>query len=314
MIHHYTELPSTNDEALRLAAAGAAHGTVVHALRQGAGRGRLGRPWSSPPGNLYVSVVLRPPPPSSRHAELGFVAALAVLDAVDAIVPTGVQASVKWPNDLLLEGAKLAGILLEGGGDGAIVAGFGVNIASAPTDLRYPATALALHGPATVDGTLAALLAALERWWAIWLRQGFPPIRTAWLARAPRPGHPIDVQQGDMRVQTGSAVGSMRNVALVALAKNMADELGPAGINVTVVHPGLTRTERTAPLVAWRSETQNVPQAQVEAAMASGNSVQRLIDAAEVADVVVFLCSPRSIAINGDVIAAGGGAPKAIHY
>ncbi len=114
--------------------------------------------------------------------------------------------------------------------------------------------------------------------------------------------------------QTGSAVGSMRNVALVALTKNMADELGPSGINVTVVHPGLTRTERTAPLIAARAEAEGLTAAAVEARMAAGNSIRHLVDAAEVADVVAFLCSPRSRAINGDVIAAGGGAPGAIHY
>jgi NAD(P)-dependent dehydrogenase (short-subunit alcohol dehydrogenase family) len=114
--------------------------------------------------------------------------------------------------------------------------------------------------------------------------------------------------------QAGSAVGSMRNVSLAALTKNMADELGPAGINVTVVHPGLTRTERTAPLIAARAAAQGVEPQAIEATMAAGNSIHRLIDASEVADVVAFLCSPRSVAINGDAIAAGGGAPRSIHY
>jgi NAD(P)-dependent dehydrogenase (short-subunit alcohol dehydrogenase family) len=114
--------------------------------------------------------------------------------------------------------------------------------------------------------------------------------------------------------QTGNAVGSMRNVALAALTKNMADELGPAGINVTVVHPGLTRTERTAPLVRSRAAAQGVSEEAVLAQMAAGNSINHLVDATEVAHVVAFLCSPRSRAINGDAIAAGGGAPKAIHY
>ena len=114
--------------------------------------------------------------------------------------------------------------------------------------------------------------------------------------------------------QTGSAVGSMRNVALVALTKNLADELGPAGINVTVVHPGLTRTERTAPLIEARAKAQGLTPEAVEAQMAEGNSINHLVDASEVADVVAFLCSPRSRAINGDVIAVGGGAPRAIHY
>jgi NAD(P)-dependent dehydrogenase (short-subunit alcohol dehydrogenase family) len=114
--------------------------------------------------------------------------------------------------------------------------------------------------------------------------------------------------------QTGNAVGSMRNVAVAALTKNLADELGPSGINVTVVHPGLTRTERTAPLVAARAAAQGLSEQAVEAQMAAGNSIQHLVDASEVAHVVAFLCSPKSRAINGDAIAAGGGAPKTIHY
>ena len=114
--------------------------------------------------------------------------------------------------------------------------------------------------------------------------------------------------------QSGNAVGSMRNVAVAALTKNMADELGPFGINVTVVHPGLTRTERTAALVSARASAQGVAPDAVEAQMAAGNSIQHIVDASEVADVVVFLCSPRSRAIHGDAIAAGGGAPRSIHY
>jgi NAD(P)-dependent dehydrogenase (short-subunit alcohol dehydrogenase family) len=114
--------------------------------------------------------------------------------------------------------------------------------------------------------------------------------------------------------QTGSAVGSMRNIAVAALTKNLADELGPLGINVTVVHPGLTRTERTAPLIAARAKAQGVSEQSIEEQMAAGNSIHHLVDAGEVADVVAFLCSPRSRAVNGDAIAVGGGAPRSIHY
>jgi NAD(P)-dependent dehydrogenase (short-subunit alcohol dehydrogenase family) len=114
--------------------------------------------------------------------------------------------------------------------------------------------------------------------------------------------------------QSGSAVGSMRNVAVAAMTKNLADELGPHGINVTVVHPGTTRTERTAPLVAARAAAQGVAPEAVEAQMAAGNSIGQLVDASEVAHVVAFLCSPKSRAINGDAIAAGGGMPRSIHY
>ena len=114
--------------------------------------------------------------------------------------------------------------------------------------------------------------------------------------------------------QTGNTVGSIRNVAVAALSKNMADELGPSGINVTVVHPGLTRTERTGPLVASRAAAQGVPAQAIEDQMAASNSINHLVDATEVADVVAFLCSPRSRAINGDAIAVGGGGLRSIHY
>jgi NAD(P)-dependent dehydrogenase (short-subunit alcohol dehydrogenase family) len=114
--------------------------------------------------------------------------------------------------------------------------------------------------------------------------------------------------------QTGSIIGSIRNVAVAALTKNLADELGPKGINVTVVHPGLTRTEKTAPRVAALAAAAGVSGAEMEKRMAANITVGRIIDAAEVADVVAFLASPRSVSINGDAIACGGGARGAIHY
>ena len=114
--------------------------------------------------------------------------------------------------------------------------------------------------------------------------------------------------------QTGHAVGSMRNIAVAALTKNMADELGRFGIQATVVHPGTTRTERTPELVAATATARGVEPAVIEQEMAARNSIHHLVDASEVADVVAFLCSPRSRAINGDAIAVGGGAPRAIHY
>lgn len=114
--------------------------------------------------------------------------------------------------------------------------------------------------------------------------------------------------------QTGSIIGSIRNVAVAALTKNLADELGPKGINVTVVHPGLTRTEKTAPLLAARAASAGVSEAEIEARFATNVAIGRIVDAAEVADIVVFLASPRSVAINGDAIACGGGTRGAIHY
>jgi len=112
---------------------------------------------------------------------------------------------------------------------------------------------------------------------------------------------------------TGSAVGSMRNVAVAAMTKNLADELGSQGINVTVVHPGLTRTEASAPRLAKIAEEHGITADEAESFMGR-NSIGRMVDASEVASVVAFLASPRSVAINGDAIAVGGGASGSIFY
>jgi NAD(P)-dependent dehydrogenase (short-subunit alcohol dehydrogenase family) len=113
---------------------------------------------------------------------------------------------------------------------------------------------------------------------------------------------------------TGSLTGSVRNVAVAAMTKNLADELGPSGIAVTVVHPGTTVTERTAGMLVDRAAREGISPGEVEARLAAATSLGRLVTAAEVADVVVFLASPRSAAITGDAIAAGGGTRGAIHY
>jgi NAD(P)-dependent dehydrogenase (short-subunit alcohol dehydrogenase family) len=112
---------------------------------------------------------------------------------------------------------------------------------------------------------------------------------------------------------TGSTIGSMRNVAVVAMTKNLADELGPRGINVTVVHPALTRTEKTPGVIASLAERQGISIDDAEKRMVN-NLVGRLIDARDIAYVVTFLASPKAAAINGDVIAAGGGVRGVIHY
>jgi NAD(P)-dependent dehydrogenase (short-subunit alcohol dehydrogenase family) len=112
---------------------------------------------------------------------------------------------------------------------------------------------------------------------------------------------------------TGSTIGSMRNVAVVAMTKNLADELGPRGINVTVVHPALTRTERTPGVIASLAARHSISLEEAEKRMVN-NLVGRLIDARDIAYVVTFLASPRAAAINGDVIAAGGGARGVIYY
>jgi NAD(P)-dependent dehydrogenase (short-subunit alcohol dehydrogenase family) len=113
---------------------------------------------------------------------------------------------------------------------------------------------------------------------------------------------------------TGSTVGSMRNVAVAAMTKNLADELGPRGISVVVVHPALTRTEKTPGVIRALAERQGVAESEIDRRFNQGNVLGRMISADEVASVVAFLASPRAIAINGDAVAAGGGIRGAIHY
>ena len=114
--------------------------------------------------------------------------------------------------------------------------------------------------------------------------------------------------------RTGSIAGSIRNVAVAALTANLADELGPYGVGVTVVHPGMVETERTPRLVASRAAATGRTEDEVRADLAAGSSLRRLVTAEEVADVVVFLCSPRAVAVTGDAVGAGGGNRGAIHY
>jgi NAD(P)-dependent dehydrogenase (short-subunit alcohol dehydrogenase family) len=113
---------------------------------------------------------------------------------------------------------------------------------------------------------------------------------------------------------TGTIIGSMRNVSVAALTKNMADELAPHAISVICVHPGLTRTEKTPGVIAAQAKAQGVSEADIEARMAGRNLIRKIVTAEEVAHVVTFLASPKAMAINGDAIAAGGGVPGVIHY
>ena len=114
--------------------------------------------------------------------------------------------------------------------------------------------------------------------------------------------------------QAGTIVGSVRNAAVAAMTKNLADELGPSGINVTVVHPGMTRTERTPQSLAAMAAARGVSVSDAEAALTAGIAIGRLVTAEEVAAVVTFLASPLGVAITGDAIAAGGGARGPIYY
>jgi BirA family biotin operon repressor/biotin-[acetyl-CoA-carboxylase] ligase len=193
----FESLASTSDEAKRLAQSGAPEGTLVTAARQTGGRGRRGRLWQSPPGNLYASLLLRPDCPAAAAAQLSFAAAVALGEALERwLAPERVR--LKWPNDVLADGGKLAGILAEsasgpGGRVDWLVLGIGVNVARHPTDLAYSATSLHALGAAevTADAVLAALAPNLESWYRRWREQGFGPLREAWLGRAHGLGRPL---------------------------------------------------------------------------------------------------------------------------
>jgi len=198
----YETIGSTNDEALRLAEAGAPVGTVVWAKAQSGGRGRSGRPWTSPPGNAYFSLLLRPAVPAPEAASLSFLAAVAMAEAFEALLPAGRQVACKWPNDVLVGGRKTVGILLQSrlGTSGlidALVIGIGTNVATRPEGTEWPATSLAAEGAAaTVEQVVAAEVAALDRWLRRWRADGFAAIRAAWLDRAHGLGTRIRARTG----------------------------------------------------------------------------------------------------------------------
>jgi BirA family biotin operon repressor/biotin-[acetyl-CoA-carboxylase] ligase len=199
----YDTLGSTNAEALALARAGERGPLWITAARQTAGRGRRGNVWVSEPGNLYASLLLTDAAPAAHLPELCFVAALALLDAVrGAAAKLETRLKLKWPNDLLLGDAKLAGILIEAetiGGRTTSVVGIGVNCAHHPAGTAYPATHLAASGvtvtPAalvrTLTGAMAARLAQWDR------GAGFAAIRAEWLTNAAGIGSAIHVRLAD---------------------------------------------------------------------------------------------------------------------
>jgi BirA family biotin operon repressor/biotin-[acetyl-CoA-carboxylase] ligase len=227
------EIDSTNEEAHRRAGAGEPSGLLISAQTQTAGRGRRGRSWVSKPGNLFCSLLLRPVEPLATVAQLSFVAGLAVAEAIQAHLPqshlpVGAVAgeegriTLKWPNDVLVDGKKIAGILLESrtaatrgsgrggpatsGSDGIrldwLVIGIGVNVAHHPADCDFPATSLAALGAVSDSQSLLIDVAAgLNRWTSVWQARGFPPVREAWLAQGYGLGQPISVRLGETTLQ-----------------------------------------------------------------------------------------------------------------
>jgi BirA family transcriptional regulator, biotin operon repressor / biotin---[acetyl-CoA-carboxylase] ligase len=230
-LHWFAEVGSTNDVAKRLAEEGAAHGEVVLAEAQSAGRGRRGRNWTSPPGrNVYLSVVLRPDLPTARATEMTLLAAVAVCEVVRE---AGVSSRIKWPNDVLAGGRKLAGILTELAADPDqlqwLVLGVGVNVnlraEEVPAEIRDIATSVAIERGQPVPRALfaAALLSALEAWLDRHAADGFEVVREAWKAMS-------DTLGREVRVRVAGAD-----------LEGLAEDIDEAGALLVRTSSGLTR-------------------------------------------------------------------------
>jgi BirA family biotin operon repressor/biotin-[acetyl-CoA-carboxylase] ligase len=189
-LKHFEIIDSTNEEARRLAAAGERGPVWIAADRQSAGRGRRGRNWESPSGNLAATLFLRPERPAADCAQLSFVAAIATADMATRFAGEA-AIRVKWPNDVLADGKKIAGILLESASAGGerldwLAVGIGVNLAIFPEGTEFPATSLAALGitPPAPRDALARLAGAWAKWYEVWSARGFGEIRDVWLSRA----------------------------------------------------------------------------------------------------------------------------------
>ena len=201
ILHRFDEIDGTNAEALR---AGAPDRHVYLTQRQTAGRGRQGREWISPPGNLFATISIVPPQ-DRNPAQLAFVAGLAVLDAISEVAPDG-DFALKWPNDVLASGRKLSGILIEAG-EGGYAVGIGVNVVASPPDdaVQFPATDLqSVSGPClttTPETLLEAICRHFAVWHDRWAADGFEPLRAVWLASAHGMGDTIAASTGSGRIE-----------------------------------------------------------------------------------------------------------------
>lgn len=230
-IAFFETLDSTNSEALRRAAAGEEGGLWVWAPAQTGGRGRLGRQWESESGNLFTSFLLRPDCEIKAAAQLAFVAGLALHTAAADLANGDIHVDfrLKWPNDLLCNGSKVGGILLESVNDAArglaVIIGVGLNLASHPENTDFPATSLAQHDiNATPAAALEHLAQACDKWLGIWRNgSGFADIRGAWMKASLPAGSSIQVRLSD-RTVAGTLQGIDETGALRLLTDDGAEK------------------------------------------------------------------------------------------
>ena len=198
MIRTVEETASTNADMLRLAADGEPEGSWLRADAQSEGRGRMGRGWHSPVGNLYASTLVRLQPGDPPAATLALVAGVALHEIAAAYAPQNCTVTIKWPNDLLIAGAKFAGILLERTND-AVVIGFGANLGFHPVGLDRPVTSLSAQGADAPDPHFFCtdLAGSFRHWLGQWRSAGLESIRRAWLAAAHPVGTALTANLGD---------------------------------------------------------------------------------------------------------------------
>ncbi len=201
---------STNEEAKKLAQSGAESGTVVWARQQVAGRGRHGRVWVSPPGNLYLSIIQRPDCRPADAPQLGFVAGVALAEALGRLCD--IPVALKWPNDLLVNGKKASGILLESAAsaDGRmdwVIIGAGVNVENSPAEVPEVTSLCEEGAQIAVEALLSAFLERLFWHIAQWRELGFEPIRERWMSYALPVGTQMRVKLPD-----GDVLGSFSGI------------------------------------------------------------------------------------------------------
>jgi BirA family biotin operon repressor/biotin-[acetyl-CoA-carboxylase] ligase len=195
-----SHVPSTQDAVRDLAAAGAPEGTVVQALMQTAGRGRQGNQWTSPMGNLYMSILLRPDCTAMAAGQISFVAAVALSAAMDEVIAPGHVKTLKWPNDILIDGRKCAGILLESDLDkngrvNSLILGMGVNVMAPPED-RVGLMQVG-KGQIPIHPFRDKILSHLAAYYGHWRKDGFAEIRETWLQQAHGLGQPVTARLKD---------------------------------------------------------------------------------------------------------------------
>jgi BirA family biotin operon repressor/biotin-[acetyl-CoA-carboxylase] ligase len=233
----YDALDSTNAEAKRLAGGGASHGAVIWAKRQTAGRGRMGREWVSAEGNLYVTVLLSPTVALERCAQLSFVAALAVAETLEGIVPDPAAIRCKWPNDVLANGKKISGILLESFTTKELVSerqwiavGVGINVDNFPEHVMFPATCLREEGVELISAkiVLSRFIHHFIHRYDAWASKGFPAIERDWTTRAHHLNKPVEVIVGDARIE-GIFTGIDAQGCMLLSDKKKATQVVAAG-------------------------------------------------------------------------------------